>query len=66
MKLYDSIGSLRLLNIRVYLDDNNVIYEGMVEDAPDEIKKYRYAKIMIDDDGITNLYVYSNEEWKEV
>ena len=62
MKLYDSIGSLRLLNIRVYLDDNNVIYEGMVEDAPDEIKKYRYAKIMIDDDGITNLYVYSNEE----
>ena len=62
MKLYDNIGSLRLLNIRVYLDDTNVVFEGMVEDAPDEIKNYRYAKIMIDDEGITNLYVYSQEE----
>lgn len=59
MKLYDNIGSLRLLNIRVYLDDTNVIYEGMVEDAPDDVKERRYSKIMIDDDGITNLYVYS-------
>ena len=59
MKLYDNIGSIRLLNIRVYLDGTNVIYEGMVEDAPDDVKERRYSKIMIDDDGITNLYVYS-------
>ena len=65
MKLYDNIGSLRLLNVRIYLDDVNVVYEGMVEDAPEDIKNCRYAKIMIDDEGITNLYVYSNEEWKE-
>ena len=66
MKLYDNIGSIRLLNIRVYLDGTNVIYEGMVEDAPDDVKERRYSKIMIDDDGITNLYVYSKLDWKEV
>ena len=60
MKLYDNIGSLRLLKIRVFLDDNEVIYEGMVEEAPEEIKRYQYSKIMIDDEGTTNLYVYSN------
>ena len=38
MKLYDNIGSLRLLNIRVYLDNTNVVYEGMVEDAPGSIE----------------------------
>ena len=26
MKLYDNIGSLRLLNVRIYLDDVNVVY----------------------------------------
>lgn len=62
MKYYDSIGSLRLLNVRVYLNDNEVIYEGMIEDAPDEIKKYIYSKIMIDDEGITNLYVYTEKQ----
>ncbi len=62
MKYYDNIGSLRLLNVRVYLNDNEVIYEGMIEDAPDEIKKYVYSKIMIDDEGITNLYVYTEKQ----
>ena len=65
MKLYDNIGSLRLLNIRVYLDNTNVVYEGMVEEAPEDIKKQRYAKIMIDDEGITNLYIYSKNDGEE-
>ena len=59
--MYIKIGDLKLLKIQV-IQNGVTVYEGMVEDAPDEIKKYRYAKIMIDDDGITNLYVYSNEE----
>ena len=42
-KVYVSIGSGRLLNIRVVLDDNPTpIYEGMVEDAPEEIKDLKY------------------------
>lgn len=32
------IGDSRLLNIRV-IKNNEIIYEGMVEDAPDEIKE---------------------------
>ena len=39
MKLYDNIGSLRLMNIKVIKDNKDTLYEGMVENAPDDIKK---------------------------
>jgi hypothetical protein len=58
MKIYDNIGSLRLLYIKVVLDDKDTIYEGMVEDAPENVKNMRYSKIEIDSDA-THLYVYS-------
>ena len=35
MKLYDNIGSLRLMNIKVIKDNKDTLYEGMVENAPD-------------------------------
>lgn len=41
---YMLIGSGRLLNIKVIADGNEV-YEGMVENAPEEIKKMKYYKI---------------------
>ena len=62
-RAYLPIGAGRLLDIRVVLDDNEVLYEGMVENAPDEIKKLRYAKIEIDS-GTTILHVFSNENDK--
>lgn len=43
-KTYQQIGDGRLLNIIVILD-NEKIYEGMIEDAPEEIKKLRYSKV---------------------
>ena len=43
MKVYDNIGSLRLLNIKVIMNDKDTIYEGMVEDAPEDIKKLKYS-----------------------
>lgn len=61
MKLYDNIGSLRLMNIKVIKDNKDILYEGMVENAPDDIKQLRYAKIEIDS-GTTILYVYSQED----
>lgn len=57
MKVYDNIGSLRLLNIKVIMNDNQNIYEGMVEDAPEDIRNLKYSKIEIDN-GTTILYVY--------
>ena len=59
MKVYDNIGSLRLLNIKVIMNDKDTIYEWMVEDAPEDIKKLKYSKIDIDS-GTTFLYVYNN------
>ena len=39
--MYIKIGDLKLLNIKI-LQNNNTIYEGMVEDAPDELKETNY------------------------
>lgn len=42
--MYLKIGDLKLLKIHV-VKDGSTIYEGMVEDAPDELKEtnYKYA-----------------------
>lgn len=55
-KLYMQIGAGRLLNIRVFLDDIEV-YSGMIEDAPNEVKKLRYSKIIVTDKY--EYYTYS-------
>lgn len=59
MKTYGAIGNMRLLDIRVMLNDKDTIYEGMVENAPNEIKEKEYYKLEITDK--VNLYI-SNEE----
>lgn len=43
-KVYMKIGGTKLLNIRVLLDGENV-YEGLSDDAPDEIKELRYSGV---------------------
>jgi len=45
-----------LLDIRVIWEDTEVLYEGMVENAPEEIKNLRYSKIENADKMI--FYVY--------
>jgi hypothetical protein len=54
-KTYMQIGLGRLLDIRVLLD-NEIIYEGMVEDAPQEIKDLKYSEIEIQDKFIYKVY----------
>ena len=49
------------MNIKVIKDNKDILYEGMVENAPDDIKKLRYAKIEIDS-GTTILHVFSQED----
>ena len=44
-KVYNQIGLGRLLDIRVIKDDTETLYEGMVENAPDEVKQSKYSKI---------------------
>lgn len=57
MKCYLPIGSARLLDIKVILDDEQVIYSGMVEDAPMEIKQLKYSKV--ENGSKMIFYVYS-------
>lgn len=56
-KIYANIGIARLINIRVILDDKEVIYEGMVDNAPGEIKNLKYSKI--ENNNPVVFYVYS-------
>ncbi len=56
LRTYMQIGDSRLLNIRVILDEN-IVYEGMVEDAPAEIKKLKYSSVNMGNP--IECYVYS-------
>lgn len=55
-KVYMQIGAGRLLDIKVILDGQEV-YNGMVEDAPDEIKQLKYSKVHMGSQ--ITYYVYS-------
>lgn len=57
-KVYNEIGLCRLLDIRVIKDDVETLYEGMVEDAPEDIKLLKYSKIQTTDR--VNFYVYTD------
>jgi len=56
-KVYQTIGSGRLLDIEVILDDNKIIYTGMVEDAPDWIKQLKYSSVKMG--KVMTHFVYS-------
>lgn len=56
-KAYLTIGSVRTLDIRVILEDKEILYEGAVEEAPEEIKNLRYSKVKNLDK--MNFYVYN-------
>lgn len=45
------IKELRLLNIKIMQGDN-IIYEGMTEDIPEDLKNREYEKIYFEGTGI--------------
>ena len=51
MATYLKIGDLKLLKIKVK-KDGEIIYDGMVEDAPEEIKNTHYMVATFDSDYI--------------
>lgn len=55
MKLYEPINQMRLLDIRVF-DNDKIVYEGPVENIPEEIGKWRYSKA--EKMNPIELYVY--------
>lgn len=56
-RTYLTIGSVRTLDIRVILDEKKIIYEGIIENASEVVKKLRYSKVEKTDK--MNFYVYS-------
>ena len=49
--MYGKIKESKLLNIKVY-KDNEVIYEGKVEDAPENIGNLNYKSVNIKDEWV--------------
>ena len=45
-KLYGPIGIARLLNIEVY-ENGNLKFNGLVDEAPEEIRNLKYKSINI-------------------
>ena len=51
------IRDIRLLNIRVLNSNDDVLYEGMVENAPEDILHLNSIGEVVFDSGITVLHV---------
>ena len=59
MKTYGKINNFEKMNIKVILNDKDVIYEGNVDDAPSNIKEMPYAKASLG--KVTEIYVYNDK-----
>jgi len=45
LRNYGKIGMGRLLDIKVIVEDETVVYEGKIDNAPQSIKDLNYSKI---------------------
>lgn len=61
MKTYGRIDEFKKLDIKVILNDTEVLYEGKVEDAPKEIKERHFNKVLLG--KITEIYIYDDKKW---
>ena len=59
-KVYQKIGSTKLLDIRVILDGETV-YEGQVDNAPQEIRELKYSEVEMGTPLIYIAYKECNE-----
>ncbi len=51
------IRDIRLLNIRILNSNDDILYEGMVEDAPEDILRLNSVGNVIFDSGVMVLHV---------
>ncbi len=54
-RVYMQIGLARLLDTSVYLD-NELVYDGMIEDAPEEVKRLKYSEVELQGKVIYKAY----------
>lgn len=59
VKTYGKISSFKKMDIKVILNDTEVLYEGSIEDAPTNIQELHYNKALLG--KVTEIYVYNNE-----
>ena len=58
MKFYQNISSIRSMEVKI-IGDDEVLYEGNVDNAPAEIKSMRYYNIELGNQA--NIYVTKKE-----
>ena len=57
VNLYGPLESIRLLECKVFVDDK-LVYEGNIENLPNEMKNYKYHEVIVNG-GITEFYISS-------
>ena len=60
-KKYCKIGMSRLLNIKVILNDDELIYEGEVDEAPKDIKERYYYRVQLVGNRDAIYFVYDDD-----
>ena len=60
MKTYGRIDEFKKLDIKVILNDTEVLYEGKIEDAPEEIKERHFNKALLG--KVTEIYIYDDKK----
>ena len=61
LKTYGKIDEFKKMDIKVILNDSQILYEGKVEDAPKNIQEMHFSKALLG--KITEIYVYDKENW---
>lgn len=57
---YGKIQNFQKMKIKVILNDQEVLYEGEVADAPPNIKDMYYSQVKLN--KVTEIYVYDEEK----
>ena len=60
LKTYGKIDGFKKMDIKVLLNDTEVLYEGAAEDAPANIKELHYHKALLG--KVTEIYVYDDKD----
>lgn len=60
MQTYGRVNDFKLLDVKIICNDQKILYEGKVDDAPIYIKEMFYSKVVLG--KITEIYIYDENQ----
>lgn len=59
MKTYGRIDEFKRMNVKIILNDNQILYEGNVENVPFNIKEMHFNKVHLG--AVTEIFIYDEK-----